>query len=389
VTSANNTTEKKTNIAVRLLAFLLTLALVLGAVAAVAYRDKLNLDALKRWYRYRSLAKSDSGQAEQFFYEGHADDLFADLDGDLLVCTPSAVRIYSTGGVAYLEDTGKMEHPVLASGGGVSAAYDVGGRELRVFDRRSKVFSLSLEEGKRILSAVPGESGFLTVITKESGCKGVATVYDASYRAILSLRLSSRFLMDGAVTADGKSLAVLTAGQADGTFESSLLFYPLGEGQEPHAVCSLGSNVVFRLDADQAGLWALGDAGLSVFSHTGALTGQYDYYDRHLKNASLDGGGFAALMLGKYRAGSASELVTVDAEGQVLGSLALSEQVFSLSASGRYVAVLTAGRLDIYTKDLALYHTLEDTRGARSAVMRSDGSVILIGGETARLYLPL
>ena len=40
--------EKKPNIFLRLLAFLVTLALVLGALAVVVYRDRLNLDALKR-----------------------------------------------------------------------------------------------------------------------------------------------------------------------------------------------------------------------------------------------------------------------------------------------------------------------------------------------------
>jgi hypothetical protein len=44
--------------------------------------------------------------------------------------------------------------------------------------------------------------------------------------------------------------------------------------------------------------------------------------------------------------------------------------------------------LDIYTKDLTLYDSLEGTQGARTVVLRSDGSAMLIGSETARLYLP-
>ena len=40
--------KKQPNLLVRLLAFLLTLALMLGAVALVAHRDKLNFDAQKK-----------------------------------------------------------------------------------------------------------------------------------------------------------------------------------------------------------------------------------------------------------------------------------------------------------------------------------------------------
>ena len=66
----------------------------------------------------------------------------------------------------------------------------------------------------------------------------------------------------------------------------------------------------------------------------------------------------------------------------------MEEQVLSLSAAGRYIAVLTADRLDIYTQDLTLYNTLEGTQSARAVLMRSDGSAMLIDSETARLYVP-
>ena len=52
------------------------------------------------------------------------------------------------------------------------------------------------------------------------------------------------------------------------------------------------------------------------------------------------------------------------------------------------MAVLTAGRLDLYTRDLELYASLDTTGGARDVVLRSDGTAWLITGETARLFIP-
>ena len=57
---------QKPNLLRRLLAFLLTAALVVGAVALVAWRDRINLDSIRRWFSYRNLERSDSGQAETF-----------------------------------------------------------------------------------------------------------------------------------------------------------------------------------------------------------------------------------------------------------------------------------------------------------------------------------
>ena len=52
---------KKPNILVRLIALLVTAALLLGALVLVVYRDRLNLDALARWFEYRNLETSESG----------------------------------------------------------------------------------------------------------------------------------------------------------------------------------------------------------------------------------------------------------------------------------------------------------------------------------------
>ena len=52
---------KRSNPLLRLLALLVTAALVLGALALVVYRDRLNVDALRRWLSYRSLETSDTG----------------------------------------------------------------------------------------------------------------------------------------------------------------------------------------------------------------------------------------------------------------------------------------------------------------------------------------
>lgn len=76
--------KKRPNRFVRFLAFLVTLALMVGAVALVANYDKLNFDFIKRWFSYRTLARNDSGQAESFHFVGDSSNAFAVVDGDLL-----------------------------------------------------------------------------------------------------------------------------------------------------------------------------------------------------------------------------------------------------------------------------------------------------------------
>lgn len=379
--------KKKPNIFVRLLAFLVTLALLLGAVAAVVYRDRLNFDSIRRWFVYRSLEKSDSGQTESFQYDSAGKGGYSRVGDDLLVWSTAGVRLYSSGGVEYLNESLTLNRPVADTCGSAALIYDTGGNVLHTYEDRSTSFVLNTEQGHEILSARMGPGGSFAVTTRESGYKGVGTVYSSGGHPVVGIRISTRFVTDGLLSDDGKTVAVLTVGQNEDVFESGLDLYAL-DGDVPFASYSLGNNAILDLRADGSAFWALGESSLSVARADGSAAVHYDYAGRYLKDYALEGDGFSALLLGKYRAGSGAALVTVGADGQELASLDLEDQVLDLDASGRYVAVLTAAGLTLYTKDLQLYDALENTMGARSVVLRSDGTAFLVGGETARLYIP-
>ena len=384
--------KKKPNIFFRLLAFLLTLALMVGAVALVVYRDKVSFDAVRRWFTYRSLSKSDSGQAESFSYDGSAGDSFAAVGNNLLVCSDGGLKLYSGSGVQYTDTQIVLKNPVTCSAGAYALVYSVGGRSLFVYQDKELVFSMEDAPGD-ILSARINAAGALAITTRASGYKGCVTLYDNKFNPKLSLNLSSSFVTDALLSKDGRCLAAITMGQGDTSFESTLAIYQLDrlrpdEDPTPLVSSSLGGSVVLDLCESSSGYWALGDSALTLTSHSGEAVGTYRYGGRYLKEFSLGGEDFAAMLLGKYRAGTLSDLVVVDATGAESASLPINEQILSLSAAGRYIAVLTADRLDIYTADLTLYSSLQGTQGARKVLMRQDGSAMLIGNNTARLYIP-
>ena len=153
--------KKRPNRFVRFLAFLVTLALMVGAVALVANYDKLNFDFIKRWFSYRTLARNDSGQAESFHFVGDSSNAFAVVDGDLLVCSPNTIRLYSGSGQAFVDQAVSMTNPVVSTAGGTALVYDAGGRELFVYSGREEVFSLTQEDGQALLSADVNQNGWL------------------------------------------------------------------------------------------------------------------------------------------------------------------------------------------------------------------------------------
>lgn len=376
---------------VRIPAFLATAALILGGVFLTANWEKINFDYVKRQFAYRSLARNESGQVESFSYNGGVSSSFAEVNADLLVCSSTGIRLYSPGGTAYVDRPCVLKNPVLTVGGSAALVYDIGGTELYVYRNREEVFSLTGSDARCILSASLSAQGLLTVVTRTSGAKGAVTVYDASFRRLFGVNLSSRFVTDAVLSPDGSTLALATAGQTEGIYDSQIAFYRLDrstEQQTPDAICSLGNDAILAMDWSASPLRVLGENALSFVGPDGSLTGSYPFGYRYLKGFSLNGDGFCALLLGKYRAGTEAELVTVNPQGGELSSLTLDEQVLSLSSAGKYLSILTADGLTIYTGNLTRYHTLTDLQGARKLLQRADGSVLLIAHENARLYLP-
>ena len=383
--------KKPPNLFIRFLAFLVTLALMVGAVALVVNYDKLNFDSLKRWFTYRNLERSESGQSESFVFEGGASSQFAVLDHELLVCSGKDVRLYSGSEQVSLDQAISIQNPVVDTVGNAALVYDAGGQSLFVYRDRAEVFSLSLEDGQQLLAASMNSQGWLVVVSQESGYKGIVTVYDNTFSPQIQLHLSSRFVMDAVLSPGSKSLALLTLGLNDNAFESRVDFYQLNrteEETEPDWTCPVGGDVILAMRWDNSGIWALGETSLSILSTDGTVTGSCNYGDLYLKGFSLDGDDTAVLLLGKFRAGTSAELWVVNADGETQAFLSIEEQVLSLSAAGRYVALLTADRLDIYNQDLEVYSTLEGTQGAQTVLQQSDGSAMLIDSTTTRLYVP-
>ena len=384
-------TPKKQNIVLRILIFLITLVLIAGAVFLVANRDKLSIDALKRYFTYRTLERSDSGQAESFDYSPSATDVFAAVENDLLVASTGGVRLYSGGGVCYVEEDMTLTQPAVHVCGDTAAVWSVGGDRVYLYRDRVRLGELTMTDSA-ILSVRLNDAGWLAVTAHASGYKAVISVYDNELTARMAFRLSAAFATDAVVTGDCQSLAVVSIGQEGACFESTLSFYDLAGRQQsgvdydltPTASFPLGNPVMLDLNAGSA-VWCVGDTGLAVARESAAES--WSYQDKLLKNYAFSGE-FAALLLGKYRAGTQAELYTVDASGTPSAGLTINEQVLSLSASGKYVAVLTADRLDIYTRGLELYASLDGTNGAQKVLMRSDGTALLIGSETAHLYVP-
>ena len=365
----------------RFLIFLAVLAAVLGVVALAAWRDGTGFDALRRRFAYGGT------QAEGTIrYEASTANRFASLEGGVAVLSDRELTVLRDDGGEVCRIAAAFASPGLVSGGGRAAAYDVGGTELYVVDISGEKLHLSTEGA--ILSVNLNAGGYLAVTAEAANCKSAVTVYSPGGAQLFLFRSAQRFLSTAAVTEDGKTLAAVALGQENGAFTSQLLFYDLSQdASEPQSTGSVSGDLVFTLDAGGTALAALGEDSLTFFPLAGEAA-SFPFGGQHLRGFAFGGDGFALLQLNRYQSGSAGRLVNVSADGETLGEREISEEVLDLSAAGRYLAVLYTDRCVVYNSALQEYASLVGTDGVRAILQRSDGSVLLMGSEEARLFVP-
>lgn len=365
------------------LSFALMLAAVLLVVLFAAYRDGTGFDILRRYLHY--------GRPEQvggevvYHYDAASKNRFALLGDGLVVLSDASLRLFDGAGAEVWSSPVTMTAPALATGGGRAVAYDVGGTALYVLDQTGLLLELTADEEEPYISATLNQNGALAVTAQKKGYKGSVKVYDRTLEPAFEFKSSQRFVLDGYLLGD--TLAAVTLGQENGVFVSSIVLYEMPK-EEPEASYSVTGGLAAAIGEQEGRLVTVSDNVLTFASTKGEITGTYSYSGSYLREYDLGGTGFAALLLNRYRSGSVGRLVTVDKSGEVTGSLDVREEVLSISASGRYLAVLYSGRLVVYNQDLQTYATLQGTGDAREALMRPDGSVLLLSAASASLFLP-
>ena len=370
----------------RPLLVLLAVAVVLaGIVTAAVLLDRSGFDGLRRSIIYAKAVKDENGCAQLYRYNSDQSGHFASLDGSLVSVSMHQLTVLDEKNRTLYDESVKFQTPSLQSRGGRAVAYDVGGTEVYVLSDKGLVYKLDC--AGEVLNASLNQKGWLTVVCGESGCKAAVRVYDAEGEAVFAFRSSDRFVMTAALSADSRTLAAVTMGQENGVFASYVVFYRVNSDKEAGR-CTLRGSVVYDLTAAGSGFCAVTEEQLCFLSGDGVMTAAYDYGGDYLRRVSVSDDGYAAVLLGRYRTGTQHRIVTVNGEGKELAALEIDAEVASLSAAGRYVAVLTGEELVIYDKQLKPCAQLQEVSQAREVLMRSDGSAVLAGSMAASLYLP-
>ena len=295
--------------------------------------------------------------------------------GDLAVIGDGRTVLYNLAGTALFrenEPSGTTAYAV----GGYLAVYVPGGETLSLYNSYSRVHTASFENPIGLVTVA--ENGAFAVYGKKNAVS-VVSVFDSDFREVYTWE-SEELVYDLALSADGKTLAVLTLSSAGGAYSStltvkntradSIVTEERFDGKKPVAVRFFSDGRFMAAVDGTLNFYRAGGARAQTVSLSAGVS-KYETNENHI-----------AVLL------SASEAVIYTSRGTEGARIALPGNALDVCLSGDLAAFLSENAVFLYRTDGALITTFSAESGVLDFFILDDGSVLLCYASVTERLVP-
>lgn len=371
--------QKKWNIGARVVLSLGGLIVVVVLIVALATgTGGFSVEGIVRSFTYRNLGSSQL--AGEYDLDEHRVAAYTALGDGLLIASKNGYEYIGKDGETYQSEVYAMAQPAIHTAGDAAVVYDIGGSSACVLGESGLLYTI--ENDKTVISAKVNQSGWSAVCTTETGTKGAVTVYNSGGTAVYQRRLSEGYLVTAAVSPDGKGIYILSLAK-DG---SRIQRFDLANEEiqaEYNDAGMVYNDIGYTSDTNLA---AVSNEQLLFLDQSCRNLGTYTYTSGTLSRYVL--GEYSLVYTGKYQGAEAGTLVRLNGNGEVFGKLECDGKIIGLSQAGKYTAVLIDGQLAVYDNALTKYAETEVTGNVQRALVRDDGTVLLISDYHVKLFVP-
>ncbi len=325
---------------------LLCVLVLILALTVIINRESINMDNLRRLFAKIDIGISSredvDGQQIEFAFE--ADATVTSFKDGLAYLTPSGLTIMDNLGTVFMSTQTGYATPELITTDRYTVAYDRGGTGLLVTNSFAVVFEKNMPE--KISYATMGKENFLCVITTGGGYKNSLYVYNDSFEEIFVWHSNERYLLNGAISPDGKTVVLSCYNVKDGAAKAELVGIHLDEEEIAWSAPleHLPLDVSYK---NNHLICLLFDDHLDFYDHKGEKGKGYLFEKNFLQSFVLDED-HTLLVLSSGKLGQ-STLYEINNRGKVASEFSPGAQVTSLDVKGNQVALLTDTQTFVYS----------------------------------------
>jgi len=274
--------------------------------------------------------------------------MFATTDSSIAGAGTLGIKVLNVDGIETLRDSFRMGQPAIASSSEFFIAFDVGGTAVRVFN--STRVTSSVEVNGTVVSASVNQNGWFCIVTQDgSGYRGIVTVYNNMGHDVYRVSIGGGFVLSAELSHDNKNLAILSF---TGTGSRISFYHDINTEDEPFYIFDYSGGIILEIAYMSNGdILAFSADLLFIVDGHGNREILYSYHDNRLGGYAYHKD-FIALHLYDYGIGHQGRLITLLADGTILGETGVGREIVSMSAIDNSLVVLRNDGVAFFNEEL-------------------------------------
>ena len=249
------------------------LYLSLFAFVALSILSNTNLITYQNFYHFfqdlnASAERVDIFTHDSVSYSTNEEQSFTLYRKGLAVAGNTGVTIFSATGRQLVSHGIQYNAPVAVGSGKYLLVYERGGKQYSLYNANTQMHTGETEYP--ITGAAVSDSGMYALISSASDANSAVYLYNNRF-ALINIYKKGGNVLDAAISADGRRIALLTAVPSSGGVSTSVMLAEPGKGTAI-AEKTIAPSVGLQCEFTESGkLMALCTTGVAYFSNNGEM----------------------------------------------------------------------------------------------------------------------
>lgn len=352
-----------------IIAVLLIIAVVFGAVFIFASADKLSWHNIRNYIKYGILnQKSDESFPVSVQGENVAVGNFIRMGQDICFASDTKLQLINNYGRSEYTTQHGFTNPVLNASNQYTLIYSLGGNGYQISNREKTLYSSQLDD--RIILADIIDNGTYAIVTTSNGYLSKLWVFDKENEQIFAYSFADYYVTAMSLSPNGKSAVVTGLSALNGSEISSIYVLDFTK-DKPLYLEEIDENIFYETQyLNDTYACAIGNSCVSVINTRSGDINTTDYEGKKLTCYSInnDTDNFS-VSLSHSGDGRNCEIFSFNTNGTISSSFETEYMVKYISTYKGRVALLTPEKIFLYSKNGDMVSQKEVSNEPRAVVL--------------------
>ena len=365
--------------------YLCIILVVLFAIYSLSFHaSEISIENFRYMLKFINLGdEAEAPVGNLIAFDGSAGNRGISFKGDLAVLNENGITITGWDSEIILRDTFSTDHPKVTENGINLFCYDLGGKDLRIYNSYSLISKISYDYPIYWFAA--SENGGFAVVSSAKGYRSAVYVYDKEYRLLYSKMLSDKYVDFVDISASGKEFITASHYSDNGNLVT-LVTKSSVESEQPLFEQQFVGEIPLGLYYTESGYCLITSDAMRMFDNENNLTCTISFAGRSLLSGRVFGDR-ALLSYSLEGLSGGTESVLYSIGGEILFSHKNDRAVSDTTVIGNTFYALSPGTLAIC--DMVTGENKTYTIPTSYSSLVPDGErIILFSENQAEYFIP-